>query len=812
MASGGQDTDIVIMDVVSESGKCRLTGHSAPITDACFYETAETADSNIIISSSKDKQIKFWNISTQCCFRTVVDFATEIWGIALLRGGDFLAAGSADNSVTIYKLAVNDQYESTEGSQAVAIDGDITDSSTFSPISCTLVGTIKRAGNRGRICNLLTDESGKLLAFHGIKDKIVELFVFYSKEEAERRYEKRLKKNAQANIEVSNVSLVDEIRRLPTVSVQARLKSIDIIIGNETSARIAATFANNTIAVYALNIGQKHPEVELVKELQSLGHQSEVRAVCFTSDSLGIASADGNSLKMWNRETLRSTRTIKGTGYVLCCCFTPGDRHCVLGTMEGKIVIVDVVTGEIVEEIPAHQKELWSMTLMPSLSGIITGGGDSTVKFWTFELIDAPQATDEDGNEIEDPKDHTNRKVLSLMHRNTLKLEEVIQCVAVSSNGKFVAVGLLDSTVKIFFADSLKFYLSLYGHKLSVLCLDISDDSALIATGSADRNVKIWGMDFGDCHRSLFAHEDSVMSLKFVPKTHMFWTCGKDGKIKQWDADSFVQIQTVSGHLGLAYSLAISSGTGHYLVSSGSDRVLRLFERSQEPIVLKDQQETEREEMETQELATGDNETTVPGIVGSLNLPSRKTVSAERGVELLMDALEIASKEEDREPGDTVPLLMRAYEVDNVNDLLLAVLSFIKPMDLEEALLLLPFTSVRDLLKHLCELVSKRTDQTELIAKTILFLFRIHRKPIVANLTLLPILRPLISDLENELNEQRDIIGRNLHALQLIQNDIIQRDLANSAEIFADAIQRKKKKDKYQKARQLLKRVNVQMI
>ena len=56
--------------------------------------------------------------------------------------------------------------------------------------------------------------------------------------------------------------------------------------------------------------------------------------------------------------------------------------------------------------------------------------------------------------------------------------------------------------------DSLKFFLSLYGHKLPALTLDISSDSTLIVTGSADKNVKIWGLDFGDCHKSIFAHDD----------------------------------------------------------------------------------------------------------------------------------------------------------------------------------------------------------------------------------------------------------------------------------------------------------------
>lgn len=119
----------------------------------------------------------------------------------------------------------------------------------------------------------------------------------------------------------------------------------------------------------------------------------------------------------------------------------------------------------------------------------------------------------------------------------------------VSSDGRLIAVSLLDSTVKVFFVDTLKFFLSLYGHKLPATAIDISSDSTLIVTGSADKNVKIWGLDFGDCHKSIFAHDDTVTALQFVPNTHMFFTAGKDGKIKQWDADNFERILTLEGHM-----------------------------------------------------------------------------------------------------------------------------------------------------------------------------------------------------------------------------------------------------------------------
>lgn len=177
-----------------------------------------------------------------------------------------------------------------------------------------------------------------------------------------------------------------------------------------------------------------------------------------------------------------------------------------------------------------------------------------------------------------------------------------------------------------------------------------------------------------------------------------------------------------------------------------------------------------------------------------------------------MDALEILLNFKDAEKGETIPLLMRAHNVTTPVDLIVAILSRIKSSDLEEALLLLPFTSVCDLLKSLPEIIVKRTDQTELLCKVITFLFRVHRKPIIGNQSLLPFIQQMVTDLEDTVTEQRDIVGKNLFALKMIQHDIEQDELENGAELFYDAFKAKKKRDQKMKNRQLKKKISIQMI
>ena len=160
----------------------------------------------------------------------------------------------------------------------------------------------------------------------------------------------------------------------------------------------------------------------------------------------------------------------------------------------------------------------------------MSGSADKEVKFWTFTMA---QQTHKNTN--------TTIQTIDFQLSRQLQMTHDVLCVKYSNttnNDKLLlAVGLLDNTVKVFFDDSLKFFLSLYGHKAPVMCIDISYDNTILVSGSADKTIKIWGLDFGDCHRSIIAHEDSVTVVKFQPKTHYMFSGSKDGVLKYWDTD-----------------------------------------------------------------------------------------------------------------------------------------------------------------------------------------------------------------------------------------------------------------------------------
>lgn len=349
-----------------------------------------------------------------------------------------------------------------------------------------------------------------------------------------------------------------------------------------------------------------------------------------------------------------------------------------------------------------------------------------------------------------------------------------------------------------------------------MLSISISSDGALLVSGSADKTVKIWGLDFGDCHRSLLGHSDAVTSVSFVRHTHYFFSASKDGLIKYWDGDTFQPIHTLRGHLGEVWSLGISRN-GATVASVSRDRSLRLWRRSDEQVFIEEQKEAELEglleaglEKQQQGIEAEAEEAAALGQEG-VNADSagagRRSLESIKGAERVLEALKVLDEEHERveehatalarfnekmqagggatdektEPPRLVPnMLLLGLDQGSY---LLKALSSVRTAELEQALMLIPFDVVPRLLRRLLPLLEEKP-HIELMARCVCFVLRVHHKQIVANQSLLELLRPLEQLLRSRLSRERSILGYNIAALGFVKR--IVEDESNK--FFVDAV------------------------
>lgn len=502
--------------------------------------------------------------------------------------------------------------------------------------------------------------------------------------------------------------------------------------------------SNTRLIRYLLSEGKEATvDANKVSNMNQSGHPTGVRGIQISSDDSLACTVTKTSTRIWNVARRSCIQSISPSVddkpcYGLCAAFLPGNAHLVLGTREGHLLLLDVAAGEVVDyEENAHHGAIWSIdirrpTTKQPVVALVTGSADKTVKFWEVE--------EQEGSDTP-----------MLTQTRTLEMSDDVVAVRYSHSAdptkRMVFVSSLDSTIKVFFEDTLKFFLSLYGHKLPALALDAADDDSILASSGADKTVKIWGLDFGDTHRTLHGHEESVTDLRFVKRSHNFFTTSKDGTVRYWDGDRFEQILVLNGHFAEVSCLAVSR-TGAFVLTGGMDRQVRVWERTKDIVFLEEERERELEqifdrvdqdEQDTSKLlkkkgVDADEAEDVGDEPQSEAAVKRSVLSVAAG-DRIMEALEKADQETKESisfrrsnPGKTRmpnPLLLGKEPPLYM----LWVLQTIKQAELEQSLLVLPLSHVERLFYYLIILL-RRGQGVEICSRVGIFLVKTHQNQV----------------------------------------------------------------------------------
>lgn len=149
--------------------------------------------------------------------------------------------------------------------------------------------------------------------------------------------------------------------------------------------------------------------------------------------------------------------------------------------------------------------------------------------------------------------------------------------VAYSPDGKLIASGATDGTVRIWSRESASELRKMQGDDESVLCVAFSPTGRQLAAGGMGGRVKIWDTATGKELRDIEAHSDYVRDVAFSPDGRYLATGGDDTLVRTFDARTWRPVHTFEGHTDYVRGVAFSLD-GRYVASAGWDSTINIWD------------------------------------------------------------------------------------------------------------------------------------------------------------------------------------------------------------------------------------------
>ncbi|KAI9013067.1 WD40-repeat-containing domain protein [Gaertneriomyces semiglobifer] len=158
---------------------------------------------------------------------------------------------------------------------------------------------------------------------------------------------------------------------------------------------------------------------------------------------------------------------------------------------------------------------------------------------------------------------------------------EAVLSVAFSPDGKQLASGSGDTTIRIWDLDTETPQHTLIGHKNWVQIVAWSPNCRMLASGSMDTTIRLWdpktGKAIGDALR---AHTQVITSIAWEPmhlneECNRFASASRDGTIRIWNATRRQVLLTLAGHT--APVMSIKWGGEGLLYSASRDKTIKVW-------------------------------------------------------------------------------------------------------------------------------------------------------------------------------------------------------------------------------------------
>ncbi|KAF2882329.1 hypothetical protein ILUMI_23853, partial [Ignelater luminosus] len=136
---------------------------------------------------------------------------------------------------------------------------------------------------------------------------------------------------------------------------------------------------------------------------------------------------------------------------------------------------------------------------------------------------------------------------------------EKVTALKFSGDGKLLASGAADGSIKVWDVATSTVHKHLIGHKKKVMDFSWSKDNTLLVSASLDKKLRIWDVVSGKCFKILSGHTGGVVRCSFNPNSSLIVSGSTFGEIYVWDVKTATQIKDLKRFINSISSLCFNT-------------------------------------------------------------------------------------------------------------------------------------------------------------------------------------------------------------------------------------------------------------